>query len=305
MRSIQITDRDREIVSLVSHHRFLRTTHLAALVRGSAQQVSRRLQLLYHHGFLERPRAQLEYFHRGGSSHMVYGLGNKGAALLREELGNRFSERNWGEKNRSVGRIFLQHALLVSDVLIAIQLACRERKDVKYIGQHEVFPHEIRWQVTIERGRKLGVVPDAAFALEWTRTDGELERVHFFVEADRGTMPIVRRNLTQTSFRRKLLAYEATWSQNIHRSRFGINRFRMLTFGTSERRLSALRNEGASLKSGKGLFVFFHRRDISDSTLLIDALLSPRAERSALAETIPIPARLSSNRGNQSIAQAV
>jgi hypothetical protein len=41
------------------------------------------LQFLYHDGYLERPRIQIEYYHRGGSRHIVYGLGNKGAAFLR------------------------------------------------------------------------------------------------------------------------------------------------------------------------------------------------------------------------------
>jgi hypothetical protein len=36
---------------------------------------------------------------------------------------------------------------------------------------------------------------------------------HFFLEADRGTMPVTRWTLSQTSFFRKLLAYEATWTQ--------------------------------------------------------------------------------------------
>jgi hypothetical protein len=53
--------------------------------------------------------------------------------------------------------------------------------------------------------------------------------VHFFLEADRGTMPVVRSGLTQTSFYRKLIAYEATWTQKIHQRHLGIHRFRVLT----------------------------------------------------------------------------
>src|ERR1035438_6307979 len=115
--AIKLTERDREIIRLVERFRFVRSSHICSLIPGSPQQLLRRLQLLYHHGFLERPRAQLDYYHRGGSRHMVYGLGSKGAALLRSDLGPGFVQVRWGEKNRAAGRVFLEHALLVSDVI--------------------------------------------------------------------------------------------------------------------------------------------------------------------------------------------
>lgn len=71
---MQLTSRDREIVQQVFRHRFLRTPQIATLVGGSKQAVVRRLRLLYHHGYLERPRAQIEYYHQGGSRPLVYGL---------------------------------------------------------------------------------------------------------------------------------------------------------------------------------------------------------------------------------------
>ena len=63
---MQLTERDRDILRQVRRHRFLRSSHILALIGGSSQQVLRRLQRLYHHGYLDRPRAQIDYFHRGG-----------------------------------------------------------------------------------------------------------------------------------------------------------------------------------------------------------------------------------------------
>src|SRR4051812_7519644 len=80
---IVLTDRDRTVIELVHEHRFLRSTHIVALVGGSAQQILRRLQLLYQHGYLERPRTQIEYFGKGGSRAIAYGVANKGAKLLK------------------------------------------------------------------------------------------------------------------------------------------------------------------------------------------------------------------------------
>jgi DNA-binding Lrp family transcriptional regulator len=62
---IELTERDRDIIRLVHRHRFLRSTQIVALVGDSSQQLLRRLRLLYHHGYLERPRAQIDYYHRG------------------------------------------------------------------------------------------------------------------------------------------------------------------------------------------------------------------------------------------------
>src|SRR5258706_6767476 len=84
---IQLTKRDREIIRHIHRHRFLRSHQIVALVASSPQQVLRRLQLLYHHGYLDRPRAQLEYYERGGARPMVYGLSNKGGILLDKTLG--------------------------------------------------------------------------------------------------------------------------------------------------------------------------------------------------------------------------
>src|SRR2546421_75579 len=102
---MQLTERDRELIRLVYQHRFLRSSQIIALVGSGSQQLLRRLQLLYYHGYLERPRAQIDYYEKGGSQHIVYGLGNKAAALLRQELGASFRQLAWGPKNRSVHQI--------------------------------------------------------------------------------------------------------------------------------------------------------------------------------------------------------
>ena len=259
---MQLTERDRQIIRLVHRHRVLRSHQIVALVGDSSQQLLRRLKLLYHHGYLERPRSQIDYYHQGGARHIVYGLGNKGGSLLKQELGVAFREVSWGEKNRSVGRIFLEHALLVSEVMVTLELACRER-GIRLVFQDELAlaakRQPFRWRVNIGNNLKLGVVPDQVFALEFSDQDGNSQRAFFFLEADRGTMPVTRHNLSKTSFRRKLLAYEATWTQNLHRTRFGFHRFRVLTITTSAARVKSLVDACSRLERGHGLFLFADR----------------------------------------------
>jgi hypothetical protein len=259
---LRLTDRDREIIRLVYTHRFIRSHHIVALIGGSPQQILRRLQLLYHQGYLERPRAQIDSYHRGGSRRIAYGLGNKGGMLLKQTLGVAFRNSSWNEKNQAVGRMFLEHGLLVSDVMATIEIACR-KAGVRFIAADELLKPQmerpLRWSVRLGNRAKVRVVPDRVFAIEYPDAVGTSVRANFFLEADRGTMPVQRSNVTQSSFHRKLLTYEATWAQSIHRTRFGFSRFRVVTVTTSATRVASLVRACAQLKSGHGLFLFADR----------------------------------------------
>lgn len=261
---MQLTKRDCEIVRHVFHHRFLRSSQVAALVGGSKQAVLRRLQLLYHHGYLERPRAQIEYYHQGGSRLLVYGLANRGAQLLRDTQGQTSPTPDWSSKNRLAKRLFLEHALLISDVMVALEVACRRNRRVRLLNIDELGlpanthtrPNPVGWNVTVNGSTKLGVIPDRVFALEFPDQPTGRNRAYYFLEADRATMPVTRNNLRQTSFHRKLLAYEATWVQELHRKHFGFHRFRVLTVTTSADRMIHLVETCALLRRGQGLFLF-------------------------------------------------
>jgi hypothetical protein len=269
-----IMPRDREIIQLVQRHRFLCSQQVVLLVPGSSQQILRRLQKLYHHGFLERPRAQIDYYREGGSRPLVYGLGSKGASLLSRENGLALHKNRSGERNRSVGRIFLEHALLVSQVMVTLELACRKAPRVRLVTEDELLNERglpvksFQWRVSLNTKIHLGIIPDRVFALEFSDVDGNLSRAFFFLEADRGTMPVQRQNITQTSFYRKLLAYAETWSQSIHRNRFGFHRFRVLTITTSAARVRSLVEACSQLRNGHGLFLFGEERILNAPDLL-------------------------------------
>src|SRR3990172_12866914 len=81
----QLTERDIKLIRLVAQHRFLRSTHLSELAQAPHKKVCDRLTSLFHAGYLDRPRAQFDHYREGGgSSPMVYALGNRGAQLLIE-----------------------------------------------------------------------------------------------------------------------------------------------------------------------------------------------------------------------------
>ena len=118
--------------------------------------MSRRLQWLFHHGYLERPRAQLQYYERSGSQTIAYGLGNKSGSRLQ------LNPAAWGEKNRGIGRMCLAHALLVSDVMVSLELACRQH-GIRLLHEDELnLPIEapLRWRVKIRDGSTSGSSPN-------------------------------------------------------------------------------------------------------------------------------------------------
>jgi hypothetical protein len=245
---IQITSRDEEVIRLVAKHRFLRSTHLHTLIGGSYQQLLRRLQLLFHHGYLDRPRAQISYFYSAGSQPVIYSLGRKGRALLEQVQADTSTTTT---VNPFVQQLHLEHTLLTAEFMVALERSCRAHNiSLTQPGNGNTLP--CRWTVNLN-GKRLGVVPDAAFLL------GNLNREPdhaYFLEADRGTMPVTRKGMNQTSFYRKLLAYESTWRQNTQRTTFGIRRFRVLTVTTSPARLRRMIEAGQELERGRGLFLF-------------------------------------------------
>lgn len=281
VRPMILTPRDLDILRAVYRHRLLRSTQLIALLDGSRQATLRRLQLLFHHGYLDRPPMQLDWYARG-SEPLVYALGNRGAEVLEDEGVARPRGVRWDTKNRNVSRVFLHHTLAVAEVMVAFEAACRSREGVQFIPPEEVLAGApeatrrlrlpFRWQVEVREGEKihrLGVEPDRVFGLRFVNEPEGRQHAYFFLEADRSTMPVARRGLGQTSFRRKLLAYRETWRQGLHRAHLGIPNFRVLTVTMSRERVGHLVAACRSLSGGGSrLFLFTDRESLGCGGIL-------------------------------------
>jgi DNA-binding Lrp family transcriptional regulator len=105
----RLTEDDVEIVRVVARHRLIRSTHIAALVGRSLDRTNDRLLRLFHAGYIDRPRAQLDYYPTFGSAPMIYALADLGVRLLREWDGAEFRNPEWSRKNREAGRPFIEH----------------------------------------------------------------------------------------------------------------------------------------------------------------------------------------------------
>ena len=205
---------------------------------------------------------------------------------MRSELGIAVDSDSWSEKNHKIGRVYLDHTLLVSDIMVSLELACRKRSSVRLLYEDELeLPggeQSFHWRVKVNDGVKLGVIPDRAFALEYADQHGQLQRAYFFLEADRGTVPVIRQTLSQTSFYRKLLTYKATWTNKVHQRHLGIPRFRVLTVTTGAARVKSLLEACSQLKRGHGLFLF------ADHSVLEKDLFSPVWHNGKTGELSPL-----------------
>jgi hypothetical protein len=272
--AFRLTEDDVQIIVLLARHRFLRSTHIAPLVGRSLDRTNDRLLRLFHAGYVDRPRAQLDYFPTSGSAPMVYALADRGARLLNER-GIEFANTEWSRKNGEAGRPFIEHQLEIVDFCVSLHLAVRGRGEIRLIHSDELiasFPEHTRrmrnplaLRVTLSHdgeAHEIGVVPDLIFGIGYS--DGS--RRCFMVEIDRGTMPISRSDIRQTSFERKMRAYLTGYATRQHEQQFGWKTFRVLTITTDEHRAQSmtetLRKLHMPQSPGSALFLFGLRGDL-------------------------------------------
>ena len=177
----QLTARDLAILHAVARYRFLSSTVITRLIGGSAQQILRRLQLLFHHGYLDRPTsqvAQLAHAFDFGNRPFVYGLGRAGAQVL-AEAGIPLKEKlDWTTKNARATAQFLAHTIETAETMIGFELACRAGGSPELIDHHDLLPYlpektreddaPFHVRVALKTARDaltIRVVPDRVFSL--------------------------------------------------------------------------------------------------------------------------------------------
>jgi hypothetical protein len=259
----------------------LNSTQLTELIQAPHKKVCDRLALLFHAGYLDRPRAQFEAFRDGGgSASMAYALADAGRRLLLEH-GAELPDVDWTRKNELVGRQYIAHTLAIADVHVALTRSLRQHPELSLLSATQLLamappettrcrqPWSLTGDVRTEAGlQSMSVVPDYVFGIGYA--DRRFRA--YLVECDRGTMPVDRGDLKQTSLKRKLLTYAAARRQGEHERRFAWKAFRVLIVTSSRQRAdNTLACIADSLDTqDRGLFL------VADHTVLeqIDMLVS-------------------------------
>src|SRR5262249_52199742 len=109
---------------------------------------------------------------------------------------------------------------------------------------------------------EIGIVPDLIFGIGFP--DGS--RRCFMVEIDRGTMPICRSDITQSSFERKMRGYLAAHAAGQHETQFGWKAFRVLTVTKDSNRQNSIIESLQEIQPpspvGPALFLFALRDQV-------------------------------------------
>lgn len=252
---LRLQPRDIALLRLVFHHRFVRSDHLHALLmpRTNRRVIQTRLQKLFAHAYVKRlfVPAILDGEHRPltHSRQPIYTLDRRGARLLSEhenESGRTALDR-W--RPEVVSASTLAHHLVVTDCLVALQVACRSSPSVQFIrGEHE----GILWAKLREHRQhhriKQAIVPDGAFTLRYATG----ETMTFYLEVVRADVKGGNRRLLE-----KLRRYVELLRLEYFRDVFGHERVRAVLLATTSLvRAKNLARVAEKLIHGRRLFWF-------------------------------------------------
>lgn len=252
--SLELTSRDVKIIEALAYYRFLTVEHLAIITNTSSRtSLNRRLRQLFDAAYVDRPNAQFQAMAYSDKRPMVYALGNQGAEFISNSFQLPLFDGDWTEKNRRVKEKFVAHTLGIADFMIAIEHDLEQHERYRIVRRDELlagapqatahaknpFAWLTRFTWNQER-HNMSIVPDAIFAIEDTSRPAGSNRMNFFVEIDKGTMPVDRRDIKQTSFLRKMYSYADTFERKLHTERFGMSNFRVLTIAKSHQRIMTI-----------------------------------------------------------------
>jgi len=240
--AFQLQDRDREIVRLVSQSRVISSADVQLVIGGSPQAILRRLHVLFHHRYLDRPRSQRQM----RNAHMAYALGQGGAEMLAQETGQK-PIADWAEKNRQLRTHYLEHSLMIARFHVALRYAAASSGE--FLLERWVPDGAIRDAVWVEvdgRRERLPVAPDAFFVLRLATG----EAIRGFLEADRSTMTVPR-------FVTKLRGFFHFWRSGQQEVCVGGKNVLVVTITTSVERANNLMNACRSVNErGLRMFLF-------------------------------------------------
>lgn len=219
---LRLQARDIALLRDVGEFRFLNTEQILGLHDGSRRNLRGRLNLLFQHGYLDRPVVQKTA--RLASSHMVYSLGRKGAETLAKNAEEREGILRRVRENEHTLPL-IAHSLMISQFRLCLTLALKKRDDITLTrwAQGNDLKSALR-----KHSEHPPLVADAFFVLE-TLT----HKYPCFLEADRATM-------TQERFVSKLKMYWRHNREQRFQDTLGVTNFRVLTITPNEGRAANL-----------------------------------------------------------------
>lgn len=252
---LRLQDRDRAVLLALADHRYLLARHVHALLfsASSRRVCQQRLRLLFDHGFVERlarPAVRGSVATLGALAEPVYALSAAGARAVAEATGRTLSEIPSASAGTIPGWQTLDHDLVVAELLVALQVVCRARDDIRleWIASEFTLRRQVAMVAVASRDQGDQIVPDGAFTIR--RETGP--PTTFLVE-------VVRADLKGGSdrLRQKLARYARRHHEGWLARTFGFERLRaVLVLTTSTPRVNNFAAIASGLAHGRRLFWF-------------------------------------------------
>jgi hypothetical protein len=248
---MRLTKRDVQIVLTVSTYRLISSAQIEALLfqsdkpRGRQSSCQRRLQLLYHHGYLDRLRMPV-ILGEGRFPH-VYVLDHAGATLVAATLGVDRATIAWRPHHNLLESPFIFHSLAINDLRVVITLLAQGNHfeliewidEPSFRSAKDQVPFRMRGAAVVRN------YPDGYLELTLPY---QKQSAHFFIEVDQGTMSLAR-------WKEKVQAYAEFRARGLSEHHYGTRNFRVLTVTTTSQRLANLKR--ASEQAGADHFFWF------------------------------------------------
>lgn len=238
-----LSERDLAILRALHRYRYLRATHLIALLRPkSEKRLIERLGDLFHEaGLIDRPAAQWRRFDARYVP-LIYELSRKGLALLQGqgELPPRAVTFSGGA-GRSPAPQF-EHAMMIVDTLVEAEIKSRTNPGQRFVPVDEILArmpqrrnppnapkHPLAAPVTIRPNPHLPtigkpmsthLIPDGLYGIEYT-IDGQ-KRYRFYALECEQKSPGHRSTPYLSSTARKRAAYDALIAERRYREMWGV-----------------------------------------------------------------------------------
>lgn len=244
----RLEETDVDLLAAHGRHRVLDTDQLARLVGREKRRVLHRLYCLHQHGYIIRPKSQIPtpaHMGKGDGRPVLSVLSRKGLVVLAERRG--FPGQTF---DPAAGKGSLEHERGASEVMLRLELGAGPERELAW--WHEMAPafpeHRDRkgdrFRVRLRfagQDHALWLRPDRYVTMIDRTKPEEKSRKAFLLEKDRGTMPLERPSLAQSSILRKLLGYSRFYIDRTYAECFGFRGFRVLFVTESKQRCENMR----------------------------------------------------------------
>jgi hypothetical protein len=241
---LALTERDALWLRAIHRFRFLTTDQAQLLSEGHVSKerrpLNRRLEKLWAHDYLDRPRVQLKAYAYADKRHLVHALGPMGAKWLEATDGVTFPKgKGWHSVNRSLSSPDrLVHKIGVVDTVIAFDRATAQRADLRIVHEQELLvlndwpkklkPHRLPTRLSVQ-GRLTDRGTDPDYTLEIVKhTDGKERFGLCFLEWDNSSENFIKADEMASSIAQKHFAYADAYKRKLQTKLYGRNNFRVL-----------------------------------------------------------------------------